>query len=72
MPTGPFEGAFLLHDRFVEQGIKDAVELRMTVPMAAPVPVTREVSQMFVRGLEERGIEHAPKQLLTRLSVVTK
>ena len=68
-PPAPFEGAFLLHDQFVQRGIRDAVEIRMTFPMAAPVPVTKEVSQMFVRALDERGIEWAPKELVASLDV---
>jgi sulfide:quinone oxidoreductase len=66
-PPAPFEGAFLLHDQLTRRGIRDAVELRMTFPMGAPVPVTAEVSQMFARALDERGIEYAPKQLVTSL-----
>jgi sulfide:quinone oxidoreductase len=68
-PPAPFEGAFLLHDRFLERGIRDAVQIRMTFPMAAPVPVTKELSQIFLRALDERGIEYAPKQLVASLDV---
>jgi sulfide:quinone oxidoreductase len=68
-PPAPFEGAFLLHDHFLERGIGDAVQIAMTFPMAAPVPVTEEVSQMFIRALDERGIEYAPKQLVASLDV---
>jgi sulfide:quinone oxidoreductase len=68
-PPAPFEGAFLLHDQFVQRGIRDAVEIRTTFPMAAPVPVTKEVSQMFARALDERGIGYAPRQLVTSLDV---
>ena len=49
-PPAPFEGAFLLDDLFVKRGVRDAVDIRMTFPMAAPVPVTKEVSQMFLCG----------------------
>jgi sulfide:quinone oxidoreductase len=66
-PPAPFEGAFLLHDQLTQRGTRDAVDIRMTFPMAAPVPVTQEVSQMFARALDERGIEYAPKQLVTSL-----
>jgi sulfide:quinone oxidoreductase len=45
------------------------VQIAMTFPMAAPVPVTEEVSQMFIRALDERGIEYAPKQLVASLDV---
>jgi sulfide:quinone oxidoreductase len=68
-PPAPFEGAFLLHDLFVKRGVRDAVDIRMTFPMAAPVPVTKEVSQVFLRALDERGIEYAPKELVVGLDV---
>jgi sulfide:quinone oxidoreductase len=64
-PPAPFEGAFLLHDHFVQQGSRDAVELRVIGPMAAPVPVTKEVSGAFLAALDERGIEYVPKQQIT-------
>jgi sulfide:quinone oxidoreductase len=66
-PPAPFEGAFLLHDLFSKRGTRDSVRIRMTFPMAAPVPVTEEVSQMFSSALDERGIEYLPKQLVTSL-----
>ncbi len=66
-PPAPFEGAFLLHDLLVKRGVRDAVDIRMTFPMAAPVPVTKEVSQMFLRALDERGIQYAPKELVVGL-----
>jgi sulfide:quinone oxidoreductase len=66
-PPAPFEGAFLVHDLLVKRGVRDAVDVRMTFPMAAPVPVTKEVSQMFVTALDERGIEYAPKESVVRL-----
>jgi len=68
-PPAPFEGAFLVHDQLLQRGDRDAAEIRMTFPMAAPVPVTKEVSQLFARALDERGITWAPKQLVTSLDV---
>ena len=66
-PPAPFEGAFLLDDLFVKRGVRDAVDIRMTFPMVAPVPVTKEVSQMFFSGLDERGIQYSPKELVVGL-----
>jgi sulfide:quinone oxidoreductase len=66
-PPAPFEGAFLLHDLFVERGARNTVDLRMTFPMLAPVPVTHEVSQRFVAALDERGIEYAPQERVVGL-----
>ena len=66
-PPAPFEGALLLHDHFLERGIREAVEIRVIGPMAAPVPVTKEVSQAILAALGERGIEYVPKQLVTSI-----
>src|SRR5438552_7137205 len=66
-PPAPFEGALLLHDHFLERGIREAVEIRVIGPMAAPVPVTKELSQAFLDALGERGIEYVPKQRVTSI-----
>ncbi len=66
-PPAPFEAAFLLHDLFVKRGARGAVDIRMTFPMRAPVPVTEEVSGVFLRALDERGIQYSPKQLVVGL-----
>jgi sulfide:quinone oxidoreductase len=70
-PPAPFEGALLLHDHFVERGIRDAVDIRVAGPMAAPVPITQEVSQSILDALTERGIEYMPNQQLAALDTDT-
>jgi sulfide:quinone oxidoreductase len=66
-PPAPFEGSFLLHEHFVQQGIRDAVHMTTTFPMPRPVPVTSEVSQMFREALASRGIEELPQHLVTSI-----
>jgi sulfide:quinone oxidoreductase len=66
-PPAPFEGSFLLHEHFTQQGIRDAVHMSTTFPMERPVPVTREVSQMFRDALASRGIEELPQHLVTSI-----
>lgn len=66
-PPAPFEGAFLLHDQLVERGVRDRTEIRVVAPMAAPVPVTPEVSQRFLDELRERGIEYVGKTRVVAL-----
>jgi len=61
-PPAPFEGALLLHDHFVDRGVRDSVDIRVVGPMAAPVPITKEVSQSILDALTERGIEYVPNQ----------
>jgi sulfide:quinone oxidoreductase len=66
-PPAPFEGALLLHEHLVERGVRAAAEIRVIGPMAAPVPITKEVSQIILKALEERGIEYVPNQLVSEL-----
>jgi sulfide:quinone oxidoreductase len=61
-PPAPFEAALLLHDYFVERGLRDAVEIHTLGPMAAPVPITKELSQTFLDLLHARAIEYIPNQ----------
>jgi sulfide:quinone oxidoreductase len=63
-PPAPFEGALLLHDHFTERGIRDDVEIKVSGPMEAPVPITKRVSQQFLTALGERDIEYLPETLV--------
>jgi sulfide:quinone oxidoreductase len=71
-PPAPFEGAFLLHDQLVERGIREQTEIRVIAPMAAPVPVTPEVSQRFLDELAARGIEYMAKNRVVELDISRK
>jgi sulfide:quinone oxidoreductase len=71
-PPAPFEGAFLLHEHFTQQGIRDSVQMSTTFPMQRPVPVTGEVAQMFRDGLAERDIEELPQHLVTSIDPATR
>jgi sulfide:quinone oxidoreductase len=66
-PPAPFEAALLLHDHLVARGIREAAEIRVVGPMAAPVPITKEVSQGILGALSGRGIEYLAKQLVVEL-----
>lgn len=66
-PPAPFEAALLLHDHFLERGIRDAVEIRTVGPMAAPVPITKELSQAILDLLHERDIEYVPNKQIVEL-----
>jgi sulfide:quinone oxidoreductase len=70
-PPAPFEGSFLLHEHFTQQGIRDEVQMATTFPMQRPVPVTGEVSQMFRDGLAARGVEELPQHLVTSIDPAT-
>jgi sulfide:quinone oxidoreductase len=66
-PPAPFEGALLLHDHFVDRGLRNVVDIRTIGPMAAPVPITKEVSQSILDALTERDIEYVPNQHIVEI-----
>ena len=66
-PPAPFEGALLLHDYFERRGIRSDTEIRVIGPMAAPVPITKEMSQTILALLGERGIEYVANQHIVAL-----
>jgi sulfide:quinone oxidoreductase len=66
-PPAPFEGALLLHDHFVRRGLRERVEIRTIGPIAAPVPITKELSQRILDALTERDIEYVPNQQVVGL-----
>ena len=71
-PPAPFEGALLLHDHLVERGIRADAEIRVIGPMAAPVPITEELSKSILDALSERGIEYVPRQRVVELDPRSK
>ena len=71
-PPAPFEGSFLLHEHFTRRGIRDAVEMTTTFPMARPVPVTGEVAQMFRDGLAARNVNELPERLVTSIDPASR
>jgi sulfide:quinone oxidoreductase len=71
-PPAPFEISFMLHEHFTQQGIRETVEMTTTFPMARPVPVTGEVSQMFREGLAARGVTELPEHLVTGIDPASR
>jgi sulfide:quinone oxidoreductase len=71
-PPAPFEGALLLHDHLVERGIRADAEIRVIGPMAAPVPITKELSKSILDVLEERRIDYVPRQRVVELDPRSK
>src|SRR5512132_2845681 len=66
-PPAPFEAALLLHDHFLDRGVRNAVEIRTLGPMAAPVPITKELSRTILDLLNERGIDYVPNQQIVEV-----
>jgi sulfide:quinone oxidoreductase len=66
-PPAPYEGAFLIHDRLVERGVRDATRMQVITPMASPIPVSPSASEALVAGMAARDIEYTPGRRVTGL-----
>ena len=57
-PAAPCETALMLHDRFVEHGVRDGIEIKVLSPMGIPIPISQDTSKALLEEFEERGIEY--------------
>jgi sulfide:quinone oxidoreductase len=71
-PPAPFETAFLLHDFLLHRGVRDAVSIYVVSPLPKPIPISDDTSNAILAMLAERGIEHWPGSLVTRLDPAAK
>lgn len=66
-PPAPFETAFMLHDFLSHRGVRDAVSIYVVSPLPKPIPISDDTSNAILAMLADRGIEHWPGSLVTRL-----
>ena len=62
----------MLHERFKERGMADAVEISSLLPMQRPVSVIGEVAQMFRNQLAALGFDELPQHLVTGIDPSTR
>jgi len=56
-PPAPYEAALLLHDYFLEKGIRGNVQINVLIPGPTPLPVAPNVSSQIEKLLEEKDIK---------------
>jgi sulfide:quinone oxidoreductase len=57
-PPAPYEATFLLHDDFVQRGVRDAIDMHFVNPMPAPIPPSPDTSAAILAGFDERGVTY--------------
>lgn len=59
-PPAPSECVLMLHDYLVRQGVRDACEIALVLPLGSPVPPSPETSRALLSAFAERGIQFLP------------
>jgi sulfide:quinone oxidoreductase len=57
-PPAPSETAFMLHDLFIERGVRDNIAIKVLSPLGTPVPVSPDTSKAILEEFDIRGIEY--------------
>jgi sulfide:quinone oxidoreductase len=61
-PPAPSECVLMLHDYLVKQGVREACEIALVVPLGSPVPPSRDTSRALVAAFAERDIKFVPSR----------
>ena len=66
-PPAPSETALMLHDHFIERGIRDRSEIALVIDFGRPIPPSPEASAALENAFGERGIAWHPRQQVSEL-----
>jgi sulfide:quinone oxidoreductase len=66
-PPAPSETALLLHDLFVQRGIRDRCEISLVMPLPSPIPPSPPASEVLLAAFAERGIAWQPNTVVQSL-----
>ncbi|UCI25937.1 NAD(P)/FAD-dependent oxidoreductase [Mesorhizobium sp. B2-8-5] len=59
-PPAPSECVLMLHDYLVRQGVREACEISLVLPLGSPVPPSPDTSLALLAAFAERGIKFIP------------
>jgi sulfide:quinone oxidoreductase len=71
-PPAPSEAALLLHDYLAARGVRDACEISLVMPFAAPIPPSPETSRALFAAFAERGITFIPSRTVRALDTARR
>ena len=71
-PPAPSEAALLLDETLRARGVRDAVTIKVVIPLPRPVGPSKEASAEVMARFAERGIEFVPERRVTSLAPATR
>lgn len=61
-PPAPSECVLMLHDYLTRQGVREACEISLVLPLGSPVPPSPDTSRALLAAFAERGIKFIPSR----------
>ncbi|RRI06466.1 NAD(P)/FAD-dependent oxidoreductase [Mesorhizobium tamadayense] len=61
-PPAPSECVLMLHDYLVRQGVREACEISLVLPLGSPVPPSPDTSRALLAAFAERDIKFIPSR----------
>ncbi|TGP51336.1 NAD(P)/FAD-dependent oxidoreductase [bacterium M00.F.Ca.ET.230.01.1.1] len=61
-PPAPSECVLMLHDYMTRQGVREACEISLVLPLGSPVPPSPDTSRALLAAFAERGIKFIPSR----------
>ena len=61
-PPAPSECVLMLHDYLLRQGVREACEISLVLPLGSPVPPSPDTSRALLAAFAERGIKFIPSR----------
>jgi len=71
-PPAPSEAALLLDETLRDRGVRDAVTIKVVIPLPRPVGPSKEASAEVMARFAERGIEFIPERRVAALDPATR
>jgi sulfide:quinone oxidoreductase len=71
-PPAPSEAALLLHDYFLQKGLREKINISLIIPFPVPIPPSPDSSKVLIQSFTERGITFIPNRRVMHLDTARK
>lgn len=71
-PPAPSEAALLLHDYFIQRGVRGNCEISLVIPFGLPIPPSPDTSKALLAAFAERNIRFIPDRKVNALDPVRR
>lgn len=71
-PPAPSEAALLLHDFFVDCGVRSDIDITLVMPFGIPIPPSPDASRAILSAFAQRKIKFVPNEAVTYFDAASR